>query len=951
MFVCQHIFFIINIYRTYQLLEEHVLPLFGGCPKVKCLGKTVVIHVVQIWCVNCHCHQSIHSVRSKSISGFGFDEVVSTETSFTISSGEWQSDGNLHNLAEVGTYQTCLIAMDQPLCTSDVMAGNSKQGVETIVSVENLSLEKHQTLSKSSSIPTGVIDLQQDENSVVECQFPTLSHCNGIINNFESYSTDEELEAIENQSKLRLSENNNTITESENHKIISHDNGLTPPLLTPVETVEDPSNPEDSSEDSSDRPPSPLFYYPSQSLENCSFEANSDTDRSFVSSDLQETPSLSVKNQAEHMLTAVREINTPWAKELELRLAQEIKLDGQNKRDLNLDMNGQDYKPNGKRGKRKYRNSELNDRNVANLEMNGPNSKKGSREHGNLMKAMVEIGAPWASEIQQENYLPQRTREKVNYKVTGRQKKDEPTQTKDETPQKKATVSNLLSAKHLEKLDKKLLNSVILNTKSSKCAPKQTKAVDIKISDIKNKKAAQKLLKRAVGVSQKRKLCDKNVKIKFKKSTANSKAKAKTNLKVKKTIAKAKISAAVRKKIRIAVKSVKNDQKKSQTKEKSKNGKLPQPTTNKVPSNENSKNVGSVQLMKHFLTNNVKITKLVKNNIIESNLKNVEKVTACISSSDDLPTSKQRQSMRQQIHSAVFKEIGVRKHSHFLQITFLNRHNASYLGIQALKELKNAFVAAKQDPTCRLVLLNGSGRVFCSGLDLGSICTRDNQKVIAELTHALRDVLKYMVTFPKPIVAGVNGSAVGLGATILPICDLIYASDKATFSTPYVKLSQVPEGGATFSFPRILGSAIASDMLLNGRILTAQEACQHGLVSQVMWPSQFMETLFPKVLNLANESSQEALRPVAGVNLTELLSSLSELKPWWTNSISHTIVKNLHVARKGMEATKQLIKASCKLQLDTHIEKECTLLNTQWNSQACQKAIMTAFQNRYHLST
>ncbi|KAG1706221.1 Chromodomain Y-like protein 2 [Nymphon striatum] len=899
MFVCQHIFFIINIYRTYQLLEEHVLPLFGGCPKVKCLGKTVVIHVVQIWCVNCHCHQSIHSVRSKSISGFGFDEVVSTETSFTISSGEWQSDGNLHNLAEVGTYQTCLIAMDQPLCTSDVMAGNSKQGVETIVSVENLSLEKHQTLSKSSSIPTGVIDLQQDENSVVECQFPTLSHCNGIINNFESYSTDEELEAIENQSKLRLSENNNTITESENHKIISHDNGLTPPLLTPVETVEDPSNPEDSSEDSSDRPPSPLFYYPSQSLENCSFEANSDTDRSFVSSDLQETPSLSVKNQAEHMLTAVREINTPWAKELELRLAQEIKLDGQNKRDLNLDMNGQDYKPNGKRGKRKYRNSELNDRNVANLEMNGPNSKKGSREHGNLMKAMVEIGAPWASEIQQENYLPQRTREKVNYKVTGRQKKDEPTQTKDETPQKKATVSNLLSAKHLEKLDKKLLNSVILNTKSSKCAPKQTKAVDIKISDIKNKKAAQKLLKRAVGVSQKRKLCDKNVKIKFKKSTANSKAKAKTNLKVKKTIAKAKISAAVRKKIRIAVKSVKNDQKKSQTKEKS-----------KVSKNSNKYRY-----------------------------------------SDDLPTSKQRQSMRQQIHSAVFKEIGVRKHSHFLQITFLNRHNASYLGIQALKELKNAFVAAKQDPTCRLVLLNGSGRVFCSGLDLGSICTRDNQKVIAELTHALRDVLKYMVTFPKPIVAGVNGSAVGLGATILPICDLIYASDKATFSTPYVKLSQVPEGGATFSFPRILGSAIASDMLLNGRILTAQEACQHGLVSQVMWPSQFMETLFPKVLNLANESSQEALRPVAGVNLTELLSSLSELKPWWTNSISHTIVKNLHVARKGMEATKQLIKASCKLQLDTHIEKECTLLNTQWNSQACQKAIMTAFQNRYHLST
>lgn len=68
-----------------------------------------------------------------------------------------------------------------------------------------------------------------------------------------------------------------------------------------------------------------------------------------------------------------------------------------------------------------------------------------------------------------------------------------------------------------------------------------------------------------------------------------------------------------------------------------------------------------------------------------------------------------------------------------------------------------------------------------------------------------RDFLKALVQFPKPIVAGVNGNAMGLGVTMLPLFDLVIANDKAEFYLPYAKLGQVPEGGATYTFPYLFG--------------------------------------------------------------------------------------------------------------------------------------------------
>lgn len=79
-------------------------------------------------------------------------------------------------------------------------------------------------------------------------------------------------------------------------------------------------------------------------------------------------------------------------------------------------------------------------------------------------------------------------------------------------------------------------------------------------------------------------------------------------------------------------------------------------------------------------------------------------------------------------------------------------------------------------------------------------------------TYRFRDFIKSLATFNKPIVAGVQGAAVGLGVTMLPLFDLVIASDKATFCTPYAKLGQIAEGAAVYTLSHVLGSPVVSLM-------------------------------------------------------------------------------------------------------------------------------------------
>lgn len=177
--------------------------------------------------------------------------------------------------------------------------------------------------------------------------------------------------------------------------------------------------------------------------------------------------------------------------------------------------------------------------------------------------------------------------------------------------------------------------------------------------------------------------------------------------------------------------------------------------------------------------------------------------------------------------------------------------------ISALKE-------AAADPGVRVVLICGAGSAFCAGNDLGDFLAASAASGITTDSPPVR-FIEMLVTFPKPIVAAVGGVAVGIGATMLLHCELVYASDAARLSMPFVSLGLVPEAASSLLLPERVGHLIASEMLLLGTAIEAHRAVELRLVNQVVTPAS-------ELLNFARGKAHElAQRPPRAVRTTKAL--------------------------------------------------------------------------------
>lgn len=136
-----------------------------------------------------------------------------------------------------------------------------------------------------------------------------------------------------------------------------------------------------------------------------------------------------------------------------------------------------------------------------------------------------------------------------------------------------------------------------------------------------------------------------------------------------------------------------------------------------------------------------------------------------------------------------------------------------------------------------VTLLTAVGDYFSSGNDMSNSSTQDPDVAI----KAVEDMVEAFINYPKLIICIVNGTAIGIGATLVTLCDIVYASDRAVFDTPFLKLGLCVEGTSSFNFPFILGRSLASEVLFLNRKLTAQEAYDFGLVSRVIPHSELDE--------------------------------------------------------------------------------------------------------------
>jgi enoyl-CoA hydratase/carnithine racemase len=203
----------------------------------------------------------------------------------------------------------------------------------------------------------------------------------------------------------------------------------------------------------------------------------------------------------------------------------------------------------------------------------------------------------------------------------------------------------------------------------------------------------------------------------------------------------------------------------------------------------------------------------------------------------------------------------------------VNRPKAlNALSLATMEELGSAFQEIKDDPSIRVAILTGAGeKAFVAGADIGELAKQDpvSGKKFAHRGQAVLDLIENL---GKPVIACINGFALGGGCELALACTMRLASDNAKLGQPEVKLGILPGYGGTQRLPRLVGKGLAMQMILAGDMITAQEAYRIGLVNEVTAPAELIpraEAIAAKIIANAPLAVQYAMEAVnKGMDMT-----------------------------------------------------------------------------------
>lgn len=197
-------------------------------------------------------------------------------------------------------------------------------------------------------------------------------------------------------------------------------------------------------------------------------------------------------------------------------------------------------------------------------------------------------------------------------------------------------------------------------------------------------------------------------------------------------------------------------------------------------------------------------------------------------------------------------------------------------------QLAEALAGAAGDDAVRAIVLHGAPTVFCAGNDIQDFLERPP---LSEASTAVQ-FMNALAGQEKPVIAAVNGAAVGIGATLLMHCDLVYCADDAMFSMPFVSLGLCPEFASSLLVPLAAGYHKAAEKLLFGEPISAEEALEMGLVNRLLPPGEVLEYAMRQARRF------RALAPVA-VRETKRL-----LKAGWRVAVQQAMGRELETFRQ-----------------------------------------------------
>ena len=172
-------------------------------------------------------------------------------------------------------------------------------------------------------------------------------------------------------------------------------------------------------------------------------------------------------------------------------------------------------------------------------------------------------------------------------------------------------------------------------------------------------------------------------------------------------------------------------------------------------------------------------------------------------------------------------------------ITFNRPQNLNTFSDVMLREVTEALHSARYDDNVRAIVLTGAGRHFCAGADVKQMGATASAAPTAwerraYLKRNIHQIARTMFVMEKPVIASVNGAAIGAGCDIAMMCDMRIAADTARFGETYVKVGIAPGNGGMWLLPRLVGLPKAMELILTGDIIDAAEAERIGLVNKVV---------------------------------------------------------------------------------------------------------------------
>jgi 2-(1,2-epoxy-1,2-dihydrophenyl)acetyl-CoA isomerase len=184
----------------------------------------------------------------------------------------------------------------------------------------------------------------------------------------------------------------------------------------------------------------------------------------------------------------------------------------------------------------------------------------------------------------------------------------------------------------------------------------------------------------------------------------------------------------------------------------------------------------------------------------------------------------------------------------------LNRpQDGNALDLNMVKALMAAALSCEADRSVRAVLLKGAGKSFCVGGDVKVFAAQQQlPQYLREITSYLHLAISRFARLDAPVIAAVHGSAAGGGFSLAISCDLLIAAESATFLMAYSKIGMAPDGGSTYFLPRLVGLKRAIELAVTNRVLSAREAREWGIVTEVVPP----ENLVARAEDLARSLSQ-----------------------------------------------------------------------------------------------